>query len=81
MAKGKTNQPLQFIVPIEWLDTPLFQDLMGKGHSVEAMPVWCTKADVVFGLNCHILTENMMLQKGIIDVALRVARKRKKEKK
>lgn len=78
MAKGKTNQPLVFVVPPEWLGTPLFNDLKEKGHTILTLPPECIKADVVFGINCHMMTEDMMLQKGILDVALRAARKRKK---
>lgn len=81
MPKGKTNQPLQFVVPAEWLEKELFKALVEQGHSVVAMPAECIKADVVFGVNCHIMTDDMMLQKGIIDVALKAARKRKKSAK
>lgn len=78
MAKGKTNQPLAFAIPMGWAEKPLFRDLAEKGHTV--VEVYNEEFDIVFGPNCHMLTEDMMNQKGMVDVALRAARKRKKGK-
>jgi len=63
------------------LEAELFKNLQAQGHSLVAMPKECINADVVFGVNCHMLTNEMMNQKGIINVALKAARKRKRDKK
>lgn len=81
MAKGKTNQPLAFVVPQEWMETELFKKLLAQGHSVQPMPPACMEADVIFGVNCHWMTDEMMSKKGLLDLVLKTARKRKKEKK
>lgn len=78
MAKGKTNQPLTFMVPQEWIEKAMIQALIEKGHEVVTMPKECVNVDIIFGVNCHIMTDDMMLQKGLVDVAIRAARKRKK---
>jgi len=81
MAKGKTNQPLSFVVPAEWVEKMVIQKLIEQGHSVTTLPKECMEADIVFGINCHIMTDLMLAQKGMLDTILRAARKRKKEKK
>lgn len=81
MPKGKTNQPLTFVVDPELIAQELFQSLIAQGHTVIAMPAECLNADVVFGVNCHVMTGEMVGQKGMISVALKAARKRKKENK
>lgn len=80
MAKGKTNQPLQFMVPAEWLESTLFATLAQQGHEVIPLPKECLNIDIMFNVNCHFMTDTMMQQKGIIDVALKSARKRKQGK-
>ena len=80
MPKGKTNQPLQFMIPEEWLTTALFRSLAAMGHTLVTMPKECINSDIIFGVNCHILTDDMMLQKGMIDEAIRAARRKKKKK-
>lgn len=81
MAKGKTNQPLAIMVPQEWLNQALIQQFAEKGHTIVTMPKECINVDIIFGVNCHMMTSDMMLRKGIMDTALQAARKRKKEKK
>ena len=81
MPKGKTNNALTFVIPPELFEAALFKGLQEQGHTLTPMPRECINADVIFGINCHILTEEMMNQKGIMDMALKAARKRKKEKK
>lgn len=79
MAKGKTNQPLTFMVHPSLYDTQFMRDLEAKGHIVHPS-LSMEDVDIVFGPNCHMLTEDMMNQKGMVDVALRAARKRKRAK-
>lgn len=81
MAKGKTNSPITMLVPPEWLMQEVFQQLIREGHTINPLPPECLGADVVFGVNCHMMTEEMLTQKGILTVALKAGRKRKKEKK
>jgi hypothetical protein len=79
MPKGKTNSKLTFVIPSNLFNHPMFVELQDQGHDLVALPEECLKADIVFGVNCHILTSVMLDKKGIIDVALKAARKRKKE--
>lgn len=76
MAKGKTNQPLTFLFPFFMKGSELVNTLESQGHTVDFSSI--DHYDVVFGPNCHMLTDDMVNQKGIIDLALRAARKRKK---
>lgn len=78
MPKGKTNQPLVFMIPAEWRDLELFQSLLAQGHTLINLPPEAIKADIVFGVNCHVMTDEMISQKGIMVTALKAARKRKK---
>jgi len=81
MPKGKTNQALTIMIPAEWRSLALFQDLEAMGHNLIDMPPEAIRSDIVMGVNCHIFTNEMLGQKGIITVALKAARKRKKGKK
>jgi hypothetical protein len=81
MPKGKTSQPLKIVVDPEMISSDLIQALLSQGHDVQPLPPECINADVVFGTNCHIMTSEMLTEKGIVSVALRAARKRKKNAK
>lgn len=81
MPKGRTNQPLIFVVDPSLMESELFKSLATQGHTIISMPAECLNADVVFGVNCHVMTDEMIGQKGMVDVALKAARKRKKDKK
>lgn len=81
MPKGKTNQPLTFMIPEEWVTEALFEALAEEGHTILTLPPECLKVDVIFSRNSHKMTPSMMEQKGILDVVKKAARKEKKASK
>jgi hypothetical protein len=78
MPKGRTNQPLIFMVDPALLPSDVMQSLIAQGHTVKPLPDECLNADIIFGVNCHVMTCEMITQKGMLQTALRAARKRKK---
>ena len=70
---GKTPLPLTILVAQEWLTHPQVQTLADQGHRIQAAPV----ADLILTPGAWNWTEDMW---PYLDVALKAARARKKEK-
>ena len=82
MGKSPVNKRLELWVDDDMLDEPAIVELIEKGHVVRGITTefavkYGTMPDVIFSCSAHQWTPEMFNVKGLLDVAIKAARKRK----